>query len=488
MSIEGLLFAGALLLLLSIAASKTSQKLGVPALLLFLMIGMLAGSDGPGGIHFTNAWVSQFVGTIALVLILFAGGLSTDLKDIRSVFWDGISLATIGVLVTAASVGWFAHQFFGLSLKEGLLLGALVSSTDATAVFTVMGSRHVSLKSPLKPLLEFESGSNDPMAVFLTVAVIQLILHPGNTVSSVVFLFFQQMGIGAVLGMLSGYGMSWILKRLDLEFEGLYPVLSVAMVVFVYGATTLIHGSGFLAVYIAGVVLANRDFLHKKTLLRFHDGIAWLMQIGMFLTLGLLVFPTKLLPIAPAGLCLAIFLILIARPLSVWSSLLFSKIGWREQVMTSWVGLRGAAPIILATFPLVAGVPKADYLFHLVFFIVLASIMVQGPFIPFIAKLLKVTAPAGPKRRYPLEFEQCDDVDANLEEFIVPYNSVVVGRPLVHLGLPEDCLIALISRDGKYIVPNGTTRLEESDVLLVLVTHDTKPTVARLLTSVKKPG
>ena len=320
--IETLLLVAAVLLVLSVLASKASGRLGVPALVLFLIIGMLAGSDGPGGIEFDNPWVAQLLGVIALALILFAGGLDTEWSAVRPVLAPGLALSSLAVLVSALLMGGFAALVLGFPLLEGMLLGGIVASTDAAAVFAVLRSRGASLKGRLKPLIELESGSNDPMAVFLTLGLIRLLTLPEASAAELIPSFVIQMALGAGLGLAAGRALLVLVNRARLEHEGLYPVLTVAWVLLVYGATAVLGGNGFLACYIAGLVVGNRDFVHKKSLLRFHDGLAWLMQIAMFLTLGLLVFPSRLVGVAGAGLVTAAFLMLVARPVSVFLTLL----------------------------------------------------------------------------------------------------------------------------------------------------------------------
>lgn len=401
-SIEYILLGASILLLLSIIASKVFGRLGIPALLLFLLIGMLAGSEGPGGIYFDDPWIAQSLGIFALAFILFAGGLDTNWADVRPVLWRGLALSTLGVFITALLVGWFATAVFGFSLLEGLLLGAVVSSTDAAAVFSVLRSKKVSLKGQLKPLLELESGSNDPIAVFLTIGFITLLVNARASVVDLIPMFVQQMVLGAVLGYGIGKGMTLTINHLRLEYEGLYPVLTISLVLLTYGAAALLGGNGFLAVYLAGLIMGNSRFIHKKSLMQFHEGLAWLMQITMFLTLGILVFPSHLVPIAVVGLLVSVFLIFIARPASVFVTLALTKMSFREKAMISWVGLRGAVPIILATFPLLAGIPKAEMIFNLVFFIVLASALLQGTSIPLVARWLRVDAPISAKPKYPI--------------------------------------------------------------------------------------
>ena len=381
------------LVILSILTIKLSNRFGIPSLALFLAIGMLAGSDGLGGITFDNPSLVRSLGITALVLILFSGGLDTEWAAVRPIVWQGLSLSTIGVLVTALLIGVFVSWVQGFSFLEGLLLGAIVSSTDAAAVFMVLRARKTKIPRRLIQLLEFESGSNDPMAVVLTIALIQLVTEPSTSFGELVVFFVMQMAVGTVLGIAMGEIMRRSFNALDLELEGIYPVLSVALALLTYGLTDFLHGSGFLAVYLAGLVMARKPFTHQQSVLRFHDGLAWLMQVTMFLTLGLQVFPARLVPIALVGLMVSLFLIFVARPVSVHAALAFSPMSFREQTLVAWAGLRGAVPIVLATFPLVAGVEKADTIFHMVFFIALTSVVMQGTAIPWLTRLLKIGSP-----------------------------------------------------------------------------------------------
>ena len=387
------------LVILSIFTIKLSNRFGIPSLVLFLAIGMLAGSDGLGGITFDNPSLVRSLGITALVLILFSGGLDTEWAAVRPIVWQGLSLSTIGVLITALLIGVFVSWVQGFSFLEGLLLGAVVSSTDAAAVFMVLRARKTKIPRRLIQLLEFESGSNDPMAVVLTIALIQLLVEPLTSFGELVVFFVMQMGLGAVLGIAMGEIMRRLFNALDLELEGIYPVLSVALALLTYGLTDFLHGSGFLAVYLAGLVMQRKPFTHQQSVLRFHDGLAWLMQVTMFLALGLQVFPARLVPIAGVGLMVSLFLIFVARPASVHVALAFSPMSFREQTLVAWAGLRGAVPIILATFPIVAGIQQADTIFHMVFFIALTSVVMQGTAIPWLTRALKigVLPPSGPR-------------------------------------------------------------------------------------------
>jgi len=467
LTIEYLLLGTSGLLLLSVIASKASGRLGVPALLLFLLIGMLAGSDGLGGIHFDNPWLAQSLGVVALTFILFAGGMDTEWATVRAQLGKGVALSTLGVAITAGLVGLFARTILGMSWLEGLLIGAIVSSTDAAAVFAVMRSRHVSLRSPLKPLLELESGSNDPMAVFLTIGLISLLTGASTSVTDLLPMFVRQMVLGAAIGYGIGKVMVVLINRLRLEYDGLYPVLTLSLVLLTYSGSAWLGGNGFLAVYLAGLMMGNSEFLHKRSLTRFHDGLAWLMQIAMFLTLGLQVFPAQLVPVAGTGLLLALFLMVVARPAAVFLTLAFTALSLREKTMVAWVGLRGAVPIILATFPLLAGLAQATMMFNLVFFIVLTSVLLQGTSIPLVARWLKVEAPLPRRLEASPVWNAPTGLKSGLVEMTIPESSVAVGQRLLDLGLPRSTLVILIGRKGQCFVPDGSTVLEATDSLLL---------------------
>ncbi len=486
MPVEYVLLVGSLLILVSIALAKLSDNLGIPTLLMFLSVGMLAGSEGLGGIYFDDTRVAQAVGIIALVFILFAGGLDTRWREVKPVFWQATSLATLGVLITALAVGLFASAVFKIPILSGMLLGAIVSSTDAAAVFSVLRSNNVSLRGRLKPLLELESGSNDPMAVFLTIGLIQLLTIPQSTFGSIALLFVIQMSLGAALGLALGKGIVFLLNRLRLSYEGIYPVLCLALAALVYGATAALGGSGFLAVYVAGLVAGDADFVHKKSLVRFLDGLAWLSQIAMFLTLGLFVFPSHIIPVIAAGLLVSAFLMFVARPLGVFLSLALARLGWREKSFVAWIGLRGAVPVVLATFPLLAGLPDAELMFNVVFFIVLTSALLQGWSTPLAARLLRVNAPVTLQRRYPIEFAPMEGVDTELVDLPVPYNSAVAGKQIIELGMPQDSLIVLVSRGDSFLVPSGGTVLQECDTVIVLVNKTNLPEVRAILAKLKE--
>ncbi len=470
------------LILLCIVGSKISERVGVPALLVFLGIGMLAGSDGLGGIEFNSPAVANLVGTFALCLILFSGGLDTNWRSVRCVLGRGVTLATIGVAITAGLMGVFAWQVLGFSWQEGLLLGAIVSSTDAAAVFALMRSRKVSLKGRLRPLIELESGSNDPTAFFLTVFLIGVVSGETTSWWSLLSSLAISMPIGFLVGLAAGLAAGWILSRVTLEYEGLRPVLSLSIVLVAYGLSELLQGNGFLTVYVCGVVVGSKDITNKRSLLRFHDGVAWLMQIVMFLVLGLLVFPSQLPSIAIVGLLASAFLMLVARPLAVMVCLLRSRFSFAERSLAAWAGLRGAVPIVLATFPFLAGLPNSSRLFNIVFFVVITSVLLQGRTLMPLARRLRVDRPLDTKPRYPLEIDQTPSLHGETLEVDISIDAAVVGSRVAELALSQGTLIVLIRRGEEFIIPHADTIIEVHDTLLLLGTKSGLHAAEELLT------
>lgn len=468
LTIENILLIGSTLLFISILAGKTSYKFGVPILIFFVATGMLAGSEGIGGIYFDNPKLSQFIGIVALNFILFSGGLDTSWSTIKPIVWQGITLSTLGVLITATTVGFFVHAVTDFTIIEGLLMGAIVSSTDAAAVFSILRSKNLALKSNLRPTLELESGSNDPMAYFLTIAFTGLLINKDQSILSIVPMFFKQILIGASSGFLFGKAGKLVINNIKLDFEGLYPVLGIALMFLSFSATNFIGGNGFLSVYISAIYLGNQDLLHKKTIIKAFDGFAWLMQIVLFLTLGLLVFPSKVIPLMGIGLLISAFLILIARPLSVFISLAFFKVKNRSRWFISWVGLRGAVPIVFATYPLLAGIEKSQVIFNIVFFISLTSVIIQGTTLSTVAKWLHVGLPEKVKQKSPIDSLLNDGVKSELTEISIAPESSAVGKRIVDLNFPKSAVIPMIKRKGQFLTPNGSTIIEGSDILVIL--------------------
>ncbi|THH40403.1 potassium/proton antiporter [Neolewinella litorea] len=468
LTIENILLIGSILLLISIVAGKTSYKFGVPTLLLFLAIGMLAGSDGIGGILFDDPSLAQFIGIVSLNFILFSGGLDTNWATVKPILREGVALSTMGVLLTAVSLGTFVWYVTDFTIYESMLLGSIVSSTDAAAVFSILRSKNLALKSNLRPTLELESGSNDPMAYVLTLAFLTLVVNQDQGLASVIPMFLLQMALGGVGGFAFGHLSKQIINRIKLDFEGLYPVLVIALMFITFSATDAVGGNGFLAIYICAVYLGNQDLIHKRTILKMFDGLAWLMQIVLFLTLGLLVFPSQMMPYAGIGMLVSLFLIVVARPVGVLVSLIFFKMEMRRRWYISWVGLRGAVPIVFATYPLLAGIDKATAIFNIVFFISVSSVLIQGTTLSLFAKWLKVALPEQAKKLNATDLLLADNPKAEMEEFTITPDCYAVDKEIVQLGFPKNAIIAMIKREGNYLLPNGSTKLETGDSLIVL--------------------
>jgi potassium/hydrogen antiporter len=485
-TIENILFIGSALLLISILAGKTSYRFGVPTLIFFLVVGMLAGSEGLGGIQFDDPQIAQFVGIVALNFILFSGGLDTDWNTIKPVLWQGVSLSTLGVLFTATSVGVFVWAVTDFSIYEGLLLGGIISSTDAAAVFSILRSKSLGLKSRLRPTLELESGSNDPMAYFLTIVFLGFILNPQQDIWGIIPMFFYQISLGAIMGFLFGKISKYVLNQIMLDFEGLYFVLMVGLMFFIFSTTDTLGGNGFLAVYLSAVYLGNQDFIHKNSILKAFDGHAWLMQIVMFLTLGLLVFPSEVVPFIGIGILISAFLIVVARPIAVFLCLSPFKMKFRRRAYISWVGLRGAVPIVFATYPLLAGIEKADAIFNIVFFISVSSVLVQGTTLPLIAKWLHVTLPEKVKPITPVDRLLNENIKSEMAEIALNEDNEAIGKRIVELNFPKTAIIAMIQRNGRYIIPSGSTELMPKDVLIVLA--ENKESISQVYDLMLKGG
>lgn len=462
-----IILIGSLLLLISILAGKTSYRFGVPTLILFLAVGMIAGTEGVG-INFESPQLAQFIGIVALNFILFSGGLDTSWKSIKPILWQGVSLSTLGVLLTALGLGTFVWLITDFTIYEALLLGSIVSSTDAAAVFSILRSKNLALKSNLRPTLELESGSNDPMAYMLTIAFLGLVINQDQGLLSIVPIFLQQLVLGAALGILFGKLAKIVINRISLDFEGLYPVLAIALMFLVFSVTDAVGGNGFLAVYLSGVFLGNQNLIHKKTILGMFDGLAWLMQIVLFLTLGLLVNPSQIFPILGVGILVSGFLILVARPVGVFISLAFFRMKLRRRLYISWVGLRGAVPIVFATYPLIAGIEKANMIFNIVFFVSLTSVLLQGTTLSIVAKWLHVALPSKVKPKSPVDAFLANDAKSLMREINIPEDNPNTGKRIVNLDFPKKAIIAMIMREGKFITPNGNTAIEPLDTLVVL--------------------
>ncbi len=459
-----------LLLFMSLVAGALSEKIKVPALILFLGIGMIAGVDGPGGLNFSDANAANSVGTFALAFILFSGGFQTKWSDIKPIITQGIVLSTLGVLLTAVVMAVPIAFLPMFTYKDAFLLGAIVSSTDAAAVFSILKTQKVGVQGALRPLLEFESGSNDPMAVFLTITAITWLTSPEVPLNELALKFVVQMTAGGAMGYIMGRFACWAIQRLHVTNEALYPVWGISIVMATFGITETVYGNGYLAVYVCGIVMGGGDFLYKYSLQRFHEGFAWLMQIIMFLVLGLLVTPSEVvnMSVMSMGLLISFCLMFVARPVAVFIGSIFSRFNWREKLFISWTGLRGAVPIILATYPLTEGHPQARYMFNIIFFVVLTSVMIQGKTLAWFAKFLKIDAPVREAKSWALNFDitPASGTDET-REFDLPDDAAIIGKAVKDLRFPDGVTILLINRGDKYLIPKGGTVLERDDTLLL---------------------
>ena len=474
------LVAIGVLLTLGVASSRASARLGVPLALVFLFVGILGGSEGIGRIRFEDYHLTYRLGTAALVLILFDGGLHTPIRGVRVVAAPALVLATLGVVGTAAITTLAAH-FFGYDWPFALLVGAIVSPTDAAAVFAVLSASGTQLRRRIGLTLEVESGLNDPMAVILTTVLTQNALVAGSISAGHVGLevVIEEI-IGAVMGYAIGRGGRYVIGKLRLPAHGLYPALTLGLACVAYGLPTLLHGSGFLAVYVAGLTIGNGPLAHATNLKRVHDAMGWIAQVGMFLLLGLLVSPSRLVSVAPIGLGIALVIALIARPLVVALCLLPFRYNWREVLYVGLVGLRGAVPIVLATIPVMASVRDAGELFNVVFFVALVGAIVPGATVPWITRLLGLESKAPPRPQTTIEVESGSATGAELHSYYVEATLAVAGAPLREIPLPEGAAVSIIEREGELIAPNGDLQIQPGDHVFVLAARADRPFIELL--------
>ena len=478
---ENILLIGSVLLFVSIVVSKTGYRFGVPTLLVFLLVGMFFGSDGLG-LQFHNADEAQFIGMVALSIILFSGGMDTKFSEIRPVLSQGILLSTVGVLLTTLFTGLFIYWISGfehvsitMSLITAMLLAATMSSTDSASVFNILRSQSMNLKHNLRPMLELESGSNDPMAYMLTIVLIQFINSSGMGMMDILGSFCIQFIVGGASGFLLGRLAILILNKINLNNQSLYPILLLSFIFFTFTVTDLCKGNGYLAVYIAGIMVGNNRITNRKEISTFMNGMTWLFQIIMFLTLGLLVNPHEMLNIAVPALLIGVFMIVFARPLSVLICLLpFKKMNFNSRIFVSWVGLRGAVPIIFATYPVVANIPDSNQIFNIVFFITILSLVVQGTTISWIAKLLHLATPLE-KTGNDFGVEIPDEINTDLRDIILTEEMLAKGNRLMDMNLPKGTLVMLVKRGNEFMIPNGSLQLHAGDKLIISENKESTP-------------
>ena len=472
---ENILLIGSILIFCSILISKTGYRFGIPTLLLFLLVGMFFGSDGLG-IQFHSASDAQFVGMMALSIILFTGGMDTKLHEVRPVMVQGILLSTVGVLLTTLLTGAFIFYIsewnqtnIQLTFMVSLLLAATMSSTDSASVFNLLRSQQMNLKENLRPMLELESGSNDPMAYMLTIVLIEVISSgSGLNVWHIAQGLFTQFVFGGIIGYAFGRFTIWLINKINLSNSSLYPILLLSLIFITFTLTDFVKGNGYLAVYILGVVVGNAKLAFRKDINTFMDGLTWLFQIIMFLTLGLLVNPHELLDVAAVALLIGLFMIVAARPISIFACLLpFRHISTKARLFVSWVGLRGAVPIIFATYPVIAQIPGSNQLFNIVFFITLLSLVIQGMSIAKVAKWLKLDLPQK-KEGNEFGIELPDEIDSELHEITLTPEILKAGNRLADMHLPQGTLVILIKRGYEFLIPNGQAELHTGDKLLII--------------------
>lgn len=471
---ENILLVGSILLFISIVAGKTGYRFGVPALLLFLVVGMLFGSDGLG-FQFHNTQIAQFIGMVALSIILFSGGMDTKFTEIRPILVPGIVLSTVGVLLTALFTGLFIWWISGMSwsniylpLTTSLLLASTMSSTDSASVFAILRSQKMNLRHNLRPMLELESGSNDPMAYMLTIVLIQFVQSSGMGAGEILGSFAVQFLVGAIAGYGLGKLAILVLNKINIDNQSLYPILLLSFVFFTFAITDRLNGNGYLAVYLAGMMVGNHRIMHRKEIATFMDGLSWLFQIIMFLMLGLLVNPHEMIEIACVALLIGVFMIVVGRPLSVFLCLLpFRKITFKSRLFVSWVGLRGAVPIIFATYPVVAHVEGSNILFNIVFFITIVSLIVQGTTVSYVARIFHLSTPLE-KTGNDFGVELPEEINSDLRDITVTQEMIEIADTLKDMNIPQGTLVMIVKRGDEFLIPNGSLKLHVNDKLLLI--------------------
>lgn len=463
----GLMISCALILLICITSTKVLYRFGVPILLIFIVFGMLFGSDGVVGIYFDNYELTKDVCSFALIFIMFYGGFGTNWKMAKPVAVQSVLLSTVGVVVTAGLTGAFCFLVFKTTLLEGLLIGAVVASTDAAAVFAILRSQKLNLKGSLASILEIESGSNDPFAYMLTVIILEVM--SGEGVGLVIPLLIKQVFIGIITGVLLAKLTTYFLRRANFEIEGFYTIFVAAISVLAYALSEHFGGNGYLSVYLAGMIIGNSKIPHKKSLVHFFDGISWIMQITLFFMLGLLAFPSAIPQVAFKGIAISLFMIIIARPVAIFSILTFFKVPIKEQLFISWVGLRGAASIVFAIYAVTYGVPINNDIFHIIFFMALFSVAVQGTLIPKVANKLDLVDNNSPVLK---TFNDYKEESANrLMEIIIEEENKWANKTIMDANIPEEIFVVMIKRNDEVVIPKGSTEIQVGDTL-VLTAND----------------
>lgn len=469
--LNNFLLVGSILLVVSVFLSKSSTKFGLPILVLFMLVGMAAGTDGLGIIHYEDYELTHSLSLIAICIIIFSGGLSTEWKDVKPVLKRGIVLSSLGVVITTALLAAFVYFVFNVDLMESLLLASILSSTDAAAVFAIFRDKRTQVRKNLRSLLEFESGSNDPMAYFLVSLFLGFYQFGVPEPGAIAFQFISNPLIGLAMGVFISLCFKYINDRVELDYIGLYPPLTISFLFLMYSLTTKLGGNGFLAVYIFGIFLGNSKIVHKKPLLVFFDGTSWLAQIGLFVLLGILVFPTRILEVSSIGILISVFLLLIARPAAVFLCLIKSNFSLKEKIFISWAGLKGATPIVFASFAATVPSGSTKTMFDIVFFTVLISALLQGGTLKLLAKKLGLVYESYFDPEFPIDEELLEKTKNGNKQFRIEEDYFAVGKRLIDLNLPKGALVLFILRDGNFIIPDGSTTFSPQDKVL-LVTNN----------------
>ncbi|EQC43155.1 potassium/proton antiporter [Bacteriovorax sp. DB6_IX] len=465
--VNNYIFVSAIIVLLSVLLSKSSDRFGLPVLLVFLGIGILAGSEGIGGIDFENYELTQFLGTFALCLIIFTGGVETNLEEIMPNLKRGITLSSLGIVVTTALVGFFVNFITDLTLVESMLLGAILSATDAAASFSIFKDKNSQVVPRTKNLLKFESGSNDPMAYFLVIFLLGYMQGENSGALGITLSLILNPAIGLFFGWFFSQLFIALNNRINLSHVGLYPALTLSFLFLSYSSSIYLEGNGFLAVYVFGIIISSKKLLHKSLLYSFYDGISWLSQIGLFVMLGLLVFPSRLIQIAPIGLMVAVFLIFFARPVTIMLCLLKSRFNLKEKTFIAWAGLKGATPIVFASLAAVKLGTKAHMIFDIVFFVVLVSAILQGLTMKLMARKLGLLYESVEDPNFPIDLDVLEKTKNGIRDLSIGSRDFAVGRRIVDLFLPQGCLVLFIKRNGAFIIPDGATEFKSGDKVLI---------------------
>ncbi|WP_372712633.1 potassium/proton antiporter [Ilyobacter sp.] len=484
MTIEKVCIILAILIFFSIYSLKLSKKFNIPTLIIYLAVGMIAGSEGLGGIEFDNAKLAQFMGNLALCIILFSGAYNTDIKEISPVKKEGLALAFVGVLLNTILVAVPIYFFTPFDYTEALLFGAIVSSTDASAVVAILSFGGLDIKEKVGGILKLESGTNDPMANVIIILLITIIKSGQISITQGLLFLFLQIGVGALVGVIVAKLAIIFLERFEIKMQELHQIIILGFILFTYGVTNISGGNGFMAIYLLGLILGNSQLTYRRNMSRFFGSISWMVEVGLFVMLGLLVFPSKFLEIWKIGVAVSLILIFLARPLSVFITLFKSGLGNREKLFISWGGLKGAVPIVFATFPLVEGVANAELIFNLVFFVVLLSVIFQGMTLPFASRYLDLNETKD-KILERGDLENLEYFEENLIKVKTRRDGIIPGKKIMDLHFPKDILLILINRKGKKILPRGDTLIEAEDELYILA-DDPRIVEEYIMDSIKK--